>query len=332
MIRRALIAFALLTPAAAGAQSPQFLKLNDTLEVEVHGLRTWTAERLNDTLGRISPGLSLASHACAAVMRRFLGFADAEVAYHPHTAPRLVRIVVTAIEPGDSARVRRLASPTVGRPVVARWSDAVTILRREFVAMFPLQVPAFLRGATDSVGTPLTPVSAAALRLRDEIRQLTTPQDLEDALAVLRDDSTAMHRITAIWVLTGFPNEPRAWGALLDAARAARPMGYETWALAAMVPPWGDGSVDLRPHEETLAAILGGTGLFQTIPTMRLLASLTLDPAMARRLAVAGRDLLLSNLQSRETSRREAARGFLERASGERHGLDVEAWRRWLQG
>jgi hypothetical protein len=65
---------------------------------------------------------------------------------------------------------------------------------------------------------------------------------------------------------------------------------------------------------------------------MRLLASLTLDPAMARRLAVAGRDLLLSNLQSRETSRREAARGFLERASGERHGLDVEAWRRWLQG
>ncbi|MGH7472225.1 MAG: hypothetical protein ACRENP_30105 [Longimicrobiales bacterium] len=148
-------------------------------------------------------------------------------------------------------------------------------------------------------------------------------------MATLRDDATAFQRITAIWVLTNFPNDARAWGALLSAVRGPRPMGYETWALRSMVAPWGNGSVDLRPHEETLAALASGTALMQIVSTMHLLSEVPLDPAMARRLALAGRAFLLSNLQSRITDRRNAARAFLERASGERYGFDLSAWQRW---
>jgi hypothetical protein len=330
MRRLALLAACLMSPAAANAQAPQFLPVNDTLEIEVHGLRTWTAQGLNDTLARISPGLSLASHACAGVMRRFLGFADAGVMYEPRSADGIVRVVITAIEPGDSALVRRVPSPPGARPPIESWQPTLSILRNEFPALFPLQLPRFLRGETDSIGPPGRAATPTELKLRGEIRAHASARDLEDALTVLRDDSTSWHRIAAIWMLTNFPNDARAWGALLGAARSERPMGYETWALATMVPPWGDGSVSLAPHEETLAALVSGTGAMQIMFTLRLLNTVTLEPTLARSLAVAGRDLLLSNLQSRVPNRRDAARTFLERASGESHGDDVEAWRRWL--
>ncbi len=142
MLRHVLVGTCLLLPARAYAQSPQFLKLNDTLEIEVHGLRRWNAQALNDTLMRISPGLSLASHACAAVLRQTLRFADAEVMQVKETG-QPTRYAISVIEPQDSALVRHLAAPSSARPPVERWGTALRIITDEFPAMFALSCPVF---------------------------------------------------------------------------------------------------------------------------------------------------------------------------------------------
>jgi hypothetical protein len=315
-----------MTSVVAG-QSPQHLWFGDTLEVEVHGLRTWDARALNDSLTRLSPAYALSNHACAAVLRRTFGFADAEVAFYiSRGQPK--RVVVTAIEPGDSALVQRLAAPNGAPTVPERFRNAIDIVNAKYDAVFALAQPRFLRGATDSIGNAARLASPESIQLRDEIRRATSREDLESALEIMENDSNARHRVVAAFVLSNHAQDARAWKVLLDAVRRDRNTGLESYALAAMAE--AAPGTDLRPYEATLHAILGGTGLFQFTPTLRLLSSLPLEPEFARRLALAGRNLLLSNLQSRVPYRRDAARTFLEHASGKTLGDDVAGWRDWL--
>ncbi|MGH7472224.1 MAG: hypothetical protein ACRENP_30100 [Longimicrobiales bacterium] len=172
MLRHVLVGTCLLLPARAYAQSPQFLKLNDTLEIEVHALRRWNAQALNDTLMRISPGLSLASHACAAVLRQTLRFADAEVMQVKETG-QPTRYAISVIEPQDSALVRHLAAPSSARPPVERWGTALRIITDEFPAMFALSCR-FLRAETDSIGQALA--SAASLHCARRFGATTPPR------------------------------------------------------------------------------------------------------------------------------------------------------------
>ena len=65
------------------SQSPAVLTLPDGRVIEVLGLRRWSLAMLQDSLSRYSPGDSLQTHSCAAVLRYTLRFADAAATtYH----------------------------------------------------------------------------------------------------------------------------------------------------------------------------------------------------------------------------------------------------------
>jgi len=66
----------LKTAPVAHDQPPAVLNVANK-QVEVLGLRRWTLVMIQDSLDKYAPGENLASHACAAVLRYKLGFADA---------------------------------------------------------------------------------------------------------------------------------------------------------------------------------------------------------------------------------------------------------------
>ena len=58
------------TTAAAQEAQPKVV-------VEILGLRTWTRQMVEDSVAKYQPGVSLADHACAVILRDSVGFADA---------------------------------------------------------------------------------------------------------------------------------------------------------------------------------------------------------------------------------------------------------------
>jgi hypothetical protein len=64
---------------------------------------------IQDSLRRYAPKDSLLSHACAAILREKLKFADASVVYHTTTIagkPMKPYMAVTVVEPQDSGLIR----------------------------------------------------------------------------------------------------------------------------------------------------------------------------------------------------------------------------------
>lgn len=82
---------------------------NDQMRLELIGLKRWTVAMIQDSLHRYAPSDSLLSHACAAVLREKLKFADAAVVYRTMVVDgvpaRKPYLAVTVIEPQDSALV-----------------------------------------------------------------------------------------------------------------------------------------------------------------------------------------------------------------------------------
>jgi len=74
LLRCSALALALsLAPAALVAQDAR----KGTTIVEILGLRTWTRQMVEDSVAKYQPGVSLADHACAIILRDSVGFADA---------------------------------------------------------------------------------------------------------------------------------------------------------------------------------------------------------------------------------------------------------------
>src|SRR5438132_7589526 len=105
-------------PVLGRAQRAERIVLPSGGTIEVLGLRQWTIPMIQDSLAKYSPGDSLQSHACAAILRYKLHFADASATeiFSRGDAPPVV--VVAVREPQDSALVRYRAvsrDTTLGR-------------------------------------------------------------------------------------------------------------------------------------------------------------------------------------------------------------------------
>ncbi|HEY8176041.1 MAG TPA: hypothetical protein VIF32_10130, partial [Gemmatimonadaceae bacterium] len=104
---------ALLIPLALSISYPRIaahgqaiLNLPGKKSVEVIGLERWTIAMIQDSMAKYAPGESLASHACAAVLRYKLGFADASATNYLFVTPAdtTEQMLVAVVEPQDSAR------------------------------------------------------------------------------------------------------------------------------------------------------------------------------------------------------------------------------------
>src|SRR4051812_28278239 len=82
---RITVAVAMLVCVAGQLAAAQTVLENDSLRLELIGLKRWTVPMIQDSLRRYAPTDSLMSHACAAILRQKLRFADASVVYYETT-------------------------------------------------------------------------------------------------------------------------------------------------------------------------------------------------------------------------------------------------------
>src|SRR5262245_10051645 len=93
--------------------------------IEIIGLSRWTLKMVEDSLAKYGED-SLTAHACAAILRQQLHFADASVAVFANFPEYKFKdyVAITVVEPQDSARIRYKPELRDTLPVRAEWAEA----------------------------------------------------------------------------------------------------------------------------------------------------------------------------------------------------------------
>jgi hypothetical protein len=313
----------LLAPSALVAQEAR----KGTTVVEILGLRSWTRQMVEDSVAKYQPGVSLADHACAIILRDSVGFADAAsmtMSMGGDTAWTVLPVVEPALR--DRVRFRTFAAE---RPKVAAWADIFAVLERDRGSMNDLQHPEVLFGQADSMFG--RPVSASTLELRRAIRRHNSARDWALARNALLHDGSPRNRAVAALVLSNFPQRDATYHLLADGLRVSdMGAGLAQMVLSAM-SRHAPRRVDWRPAEDALAALVGGTNLFMYTHVLDLLAATRVDPTLGRRLARANTVLMMDHLTARNPFSPPPARRFLVHIRGQDLG-DAAAWNAWLSG
>lgn len=314
----------------ATAQEPARLTLPDGRTLEVLGLRLWTLAMVQDSLARYAPADSLQSHACAAVLRHTLGFADASSTTFivEGVAPR---IVVAVREPQDSGRVRYRMVKLDSTQSRADWRVASDVMQRRPDIFWPAMqhyldprrtVARTWRSAADS---------AKASALSRFLSNRTSHNDLRTATTVLATSANMYDRAVAALVVANFPARDEAWWALAEALREVdgptkAVAGQALLAMSRHHPrrvPW----TSVAPG---IHAMLDGTSLFMVPTLLEVLTRTQVGPADAGGFLRNGGDMLVRYLDSSEPSLVRRAHSLLVQLRGSDLGSSSQAWRDWI--
>jgi hypothetical protein len=253
---------------------------NEELRLELIGLKRWTIPMIQDSLRVYAPKDSLLSHACAAVLREKLKFAEASVVYYSTTIDGQQMkpyLAVTVVEPQDSALVRYRGPFRDSLPDRVAWATARAIFEKHNPSFQgAVQRQGFLLGrsrlsAVDSILRP-------ALPLRRFLRDHRAVKNRRLALLTLATDGNWRNRAIAAVLLANFARSDSTWLALVDAMRdpMAEVSATATQVLSTLRRE-APRRVDWAPATESLRAILDGTNLFAHNELMEVLAATTID-------------------------------------------------------
>ncbi|MDQ6717849.1 MAG: hypothetical protein M3Z17_05825 [Gemmatimonadota bacterium] len=334
MIRRAIF---FLILAVAGVSSPArsqpapVIRLAGGRTVEVLGLRRWTIAMIQDSLRKYSPGDSLQNHACAAVLRYKLHFADASsTTYEAEGHPN--RVVVTVREPQDSARVHLPITRYDSTGGLPEWRQFVELERRRPDIFYPATQSFLFRtiGGSRSHRYSTQGDSAQAERLVSFLRERRTTRDRRLALIVISSDPNFGDRMIAALTLANFPASDDAWRALVVASREdghLLAVASNTLSTLSAVPR----RVDWRPIAGTIRLMLAGNGgLFGLPSVVRALNASGVGPRYAAPFLAGGAEMLVNYLDSSNEILSQPARSLLIKLRGSDLGADSAKWRAWI--
>src|SRR5688572_21947106 len=284
----AIAIFATMSLAAHGQEVLQ----TPSARVEVLGLKRWTVPMIQDSLARYAPEDSLTSHACAAVLRMKLKFADAAASYFERDSAGRVLIVVAVVEPQDSALVRYRKPAPDSLPDISRYTAAIAVVRDH-----NLEFQRFIQDSAFLVAHSAPSASDARRNLVEPVRKLLVSEHTVEgqrlALRVLARDRNPYNRMMALVILSGFPESDIMWWTLADALRDPNAMVSATASqLLVTLSRYSPRMVDWSPARDGLEAVMAGTNLFAQLPLIEALTKTKVAPALARPLLRAGAPFL----------------------------------------
>lgn len=240
-----VVAFVAFTPPA----SAQVLADTEVRTVEVIGLKRWTPEMIADSLARYAPGDSLHSHACAAALRYRLGFAEAaSTLFRSGGQPY---VLVSLVEPQDSARVRHRYVPMDTTTFRAEWVGMVDVIRTRpdlFILAVSRNGPGGISAEDRELPAHAVRDSALVHRVWEFLAGHRREEDFEASIHILATGDPALYnRMVAAAILSNFSDRDLSWWVLADALResdgpvkatAGTVLASRAWAEPRLVD-WG---------------------------------------------------------------------------------------------
>ncbi len=306
--------------------------------VEFIGLQSWDAQELFDAIQEIDPDRPF--HACAAVMRQQLGFADAAAILHLTNRSSDRYTIVVGVEDSTRVQYRPIGSETVVLPET--WQNLKAVVGEDVRTL-----PAAAR-TLHSRGGFFNSVFNSARRLAermgadpetlDQVWDLIDRMDGEEdrrlSHEVLAQDTSRSARAVATLLLGNFHDDDTSWHGLVGSLTDPNAV------VSAVAVNMLDGLIDSkrrRPIEWSAArapllALFGGTHPSVFRGVLRVLVATDVDSEFGQQLVRERPDLLLAHVGAEHDRTREPALAFLRTLSGEDFGADIEAWTAWING
>lgn len=313
------------------SQAPAIIHLPHKT-IEVVGLDRWTVQMIQDSMDRYSPGDSLQSHACAAVLRYKLHFADAaSTTFSSGPSDTMEYDFVAVVEPQDSARVRYRMMPLDTLPPLPEWREFVTFTGRNLDALESAMYVFAMRSARhDTMPSFARRDSARVAHVLAFLQSHAGKANATLARRVLATDPNVLNRSVAAAVLANFDDDSTV-STLVSALREREgwAKGFAMQALSASAAghsrriDWGISASDIH-------AILDGTSLYTLDQLMSLLVQTAVDSSMARPFLRHGGRAVLAFAGAGRPEVRLNALSFLRAISGRDYGTDVARWSEWI--
>ena len=337
MTRMTRVTAALATLATLAAPVRSTIVAQEMLEtpqshIELIGLHRWTMRMIEDSLAVYSPKDALTAHACAAILRGKLHFADASVNVfmnYPNMDAKTY-VAITVVEPQDSARIHYKTFRYDSLPARAEWAAAFTAMRTQETAQRAIQSPSFYAGHL-SLEDSTTFAKVEALHAL--IVHHRSARDFEEARRVLATDSAYANRVAAAIILGNFADRDETWWALTDALRdpVAMVSSVSSQVLGTMTRS-APRPVNWKPMTTELRYIVDGTNLFVFDRVVTTLAATKVDPSLAPMLLAGGGDIVRAKLRSKAPSVKDGVIQLLSQLSGLPATSTVDAFTRWMDG
>lgn len=328
----ALLAVTAVTPLAPPAAA-QVLP-GPSGPVEFIGLQNWEAEELFEAIQAVDPDRPF--HACAAVMRMELGFADAGAFLYRNPPSDQWYTVVVGVE--DSARVRYRSPGNERFALPEAWRKLLDIMDDDWATMaaaaYTLPSRGGFLGFLNRAGRQAEEMGADPElygQLSDLVDDADTDEDRRLIHDVLARDASAEARAVATLLLVNFMDDDASWHALVGSVIDPAPQVSQVAMsmLSSMVSRRND-FVDWSGARAPLSAILGGTNPFAFMQVLQILVATDIDPGFGQQLVRENPDLLLAYAGAEHEWTRVPALRLLTAVSGEDFGTDIEAWRAWI--
>jgi hypothetical protein len=313
---------------------------DSTAHLEIMGLKRWTLAMIQDSLARYAPHDSLLSHACAAILRGKLHFADAAVTYMPQMVNGREKAFwyVSVIEPQDSALVRYRPPYRDTLPLRAEWApirEAFDHDGRAFQRVIARSAFMYGDSALRAADFRLSDSALTAmLPMRATLRRLRSPVAFSTALTAIERDGRWENRMAAVLVLgeAAAAGQADAWRTLVTALRDPTPMVWTTadLVLYGALAHGGASAIDWTPVIPELRAFLDGTNLYALDRVVEVLTATRVSPGLAVPLLRGGGQLLLAEFSSARPQEHERARAFLVQLAGRDLGDDPRVWQTWI--
>lgn len=301
--------------------------------VEFIGLQDWDAQELFDAIRELEPDRPF--HACAAVMKQQLGFADAAAFLYftgniesiDQSSNRYT--VVIGVE--DTTQV--LYRPTGNEAVVLpeTWQEMQAVVNEDFNAVTVVASTLHSRDMGGELAKFMGVDPETLDQVWDLVDRADGDEDFRLAHEVLARDSLWTARAVATLLLGNFIDNDTAWhglvGSAIDTDGRVRTVAQR--ALDGLVQQGGH-PVDWSAARGPLLALFGGTNPFAFVGILEVLVATDIDPEFGQQLVRDRPSLLLAYVGAEHEGTREPAIAFLKTVSGEDFGADLDAWTAWI--
>ena len=329
---KALAGMAVLFVASASHGTGQVLP-GPNGPVEFIGLQNWDAQELFNTIQELEPDRPF--HACAAVMKRQLGFADAAAfLYFTDNLDSIDQssnryTVVIGVEDSTQVLYRATGNETVVLPET--WQDLLAVANEDFNVMPLAATTLHMRYFGGELAKAMGVDPETLDQVWDLVDRANGDEDLRLAHEVLARDSLWTARAVATLLLGNFIDDDTAWHGLVGSAidTDGRVNTVAQRALDGLAQQ-GRHSVDWSGAHGTLLALFGGTNPFAFEGILEVLVATDIDPEFGQQLVRDRPNLLLAYVGAEHEGTREPAIALLKAVSGEDFGADLDAWTAWI--
>jgi hypothetical protein len=258
-----------------------------------------------------------------------------QIAPAPDGTPRIA--LVTVVERSRAGVLELTDSFGAPGPIPPRWEVAEVTFRDNNPTFLGAVMVRGLGGVEEVGSDP--PINLGA----DEIAEAGEALELLDALVtgfdrgaavrMLREDGAPGSRALSAAVLSGFPQDERAWRSLVAGLLdpVANVNSFASQSLGAMIA-MGPIPVDWSPSTDAIRSLLGGANLAAFPLAIQVLISTEVSPSLASAILGDNTHLVLGHFASEASPHRELVHRFLIQLRGQDLGADVGAWRSWAEG